>query len=190
MIAVSAAQRPALYGAILREIVDADQAAVPGHVICDPAGDRAAIESVGAVLGDDLQSRRIVAVDETISGLRYFAVRQVDAGRGPVLLEEPAAFRNRRRQGRIELVAALGIFNRRRDEVAPRNFLARVVAIEEIEARHDSRDIRGRCAIAGARRQQRIVTRRPDRDLIFVVDGNRLCHALQIEHSHAVAADP
>ena len=108
---------------------------------------------------------------------------------GSVLLEELPALGNRRRQRGIELVAVLGILDRRRDELAPRDPLAGVAAIEQVEAGHDARDVRGDRAIAGAGGEQRVVARGANRHLILVVDRDRLGHALEVEHGHPVAAD-
>ena len=137
VIAIVAGERPALDGAVLRQIVDRDEAAVLRHVIGDAPRDRPAVEGIGAVFGNRPERRGVVLVDEAIARLRHRAVRQVDARGRAVLLEEPPALGNRGRQRRVELVAVLGVVDGRRDEVTPRDSLARVVPVEQVEAGHD-----------------------------------------------------
>ena len=55
------------------------------------ARDLAAIERLGAVLGDRAQRLGVVLVDEAIAGARHLAAGQVDARRLGILLEKVAA---------------------------------------------------------------------------------------------------
>ena len=173
MITISPGERTALDGAILRQIVDGDEAAVFRHVVSNAPGDRSPVERVGAILRNRPKGRGVVLVHEPIASLWHLAVWQIDAGRRTVLFEELPSFGNRRRQRRVELVSALCVIDRRRDELAPGNALARVIPIQEIEAGNDARDVGRRRTITAAGGEQRIVAGRADRDLILVVDRDR-----------------
>ena len=95
---------------VLREILEADDAAVGFHVGRDAFGDAAAIERLGAFGRDRPQRRGVVRVREPLAGPRHAAVRQVDPRRFRVALEQlrvlratsraaPRRVRSRRRRG-------------------------------------------------------------------------------------------
>ena len=76
--AEAALQRRADFRLVLLEIAERDQAAVLLHRRCDGLGDRAAIESVRAALGDQPQRVREFGLLEDFAGLVKLAVAQED----------------------------------------------------------------------------------------------------------------
>jgi hypothetical protein len=59
-----------------------------------------------------------------------------------------------------------------------------------VESGHHARDIRGGRTIGGALAQERVVARRVNRELVLVVDDDRLGHPLHVEDRHAIPANP
>ena len=190
--AVAPGHRRPLDGAVLREILEADDAAVGLHVGGDPPGDAAAVERVGAFRRDRPQRRGVVLVDEPLAGTRHPAVRAGRCAPLPGNARAAPAFAQRRGQRLVEFVAVRGKRNRRRHQLRPAESAGPVAAVQVVEAGDDAGNVGGRRPIVhetAVAEDRRVGQRRVDRRLVLVVDHHRLAHAVQEQQRHAVAAD-